>query len=44
MISILQSRNGSFEYRIEDLDGNVLEVFNDIDEAKLWLRVTRRVV
>jgi hypothetical protein len=44
MIIILQSRNGSFEYRIEDLDGNVLEVFNDIDEAKLWLRVTRRVV
>jgi hypothetical protein len=44
VIITIQSRNGSFEFRIEDLDGNVLEVFNDIDEAKLWLRVTRRAV
>ena len=42
MIIILQSRKDSFEYRIEDLDGNVLMIFNDIDKAKLWLRVMRR--
>jgi hypothetical protein len=44
VIIILQSRKGSFEYRIEDLAGNVLKIFKDIDEAKLWLRVMRRVV
>ena len=44
MIIILQSRNGSYEYSIEDLDGNVLEVFNDIDKAKRWLRVAKGVV
>jgi hypothetical protein len=38
MIITLQSRRGSFEYRIEDFDGNVLKTFKHIDEAKEWLR------
>lgn len=44
MIITFQSRNSFFEYRIEDLDGRVLETFEDLDEAKLRLRNLRCVL